>query len=163
MLTANAGTGIGGRIDIVAKVFLADPASIIDASSQAGGIDGVVNVEAAVSNLSEIVTPLPPGFASAASLLRDRCAAQLQEGTVSSLVARGRASVPATPEGLLPSRFYQLDQASAFPSETEWQPEKTTAPQHGMLAAAPLKGPQSINKPFPVHDPMALKCEWAHP
>jgi large exoprotein involved in heme utilization and adhesion len=162
-LTANAGPGMGGRIDIVTEAFLADPASVVEASSQAGGINGVVNVEAAVSNLSEIGTTLPPDFASAAELLRDRCAAQLQEGTVSSLVARGRASVPATPEGLLPSRLYQSSPTFTFSPELERQPGKTDAPQQGMLAALPLGRPQIINGPFPAHAPVALKCNWTTP
>ena len=46
-------------------------------------------------------------FAPAAELLRDLCAAQLHEGNVSSLVARGRVGMPASPEGILPSRLYQ--------------------------------------------------------
>jgi large exoprotein involved in heme utilization and adhesion len=157
-LTANAGAGTGGRIDIVTEVFLADPASVIDASSQAGGVDGVVNVEAIVSNLSEIVKPLSSDFAQAAELLRDRCAVQLQEGTVSSLVARGPASVPASPEGIQPSRLYQPSPTSALPQKSERQPGKTDAPQQGMLAVAPLSWPQIINDPFPAHAPVALKC-----
>ena len=157
-LTANAGSGTGGRIDIITEAFLADPASVIDASSQAGGIDGVVNVEAVVSNLSEIVTTLSPDFAQAAELLRNRCAAQLQEGTVSSLVARGHASVPATPEGLLPSRLYQLSPISALPYKSEQQPAETAAPHQEMLAVDPLRRPQIINRSFPAHVPVALKC-----
>jgi filamentous hemagglutinin family protein len=162
-LTANAGPGMGGRIDIVTEVFLADPASVVDASSQAGGVDGVVNVEAVVSNLSGIVKPLSSDFASAAELLRDQCAAQLQKGTVSSLVARGPASVPASPEGIQPSRLYQPSLTSTLPHKSERQPGKTDAPQQGMLAVAPSSWPQIINDPFPAHAPVALKCEWTKP
>ena len=109
MLTANARAGMGGRIDIVTEAFLADPDSVIDASSKEGGINGVVNVETVVSNLSEIVTPLPPDFASAASLLRDQCAARLREGQLSSLVISGREGMPAKPGGVLPSPMFSAD------------------------------------------------------
>jgi large exoprotein involved in heme utilization and adhesion len=115
-ITANAQEGKGGRIDIVAEAFLADPASVVDASSQEGGIDGEVNIEAVKTNLSEIVTPLSPRFAQTAALLSDPCASRLQQGIVSSFVARGRASVPATPDGLLPSRLYSR---AIDPTESE--------------------------------------------
>ena len=62
-ITANARAGQGGRIDIAAEVFLADPDSVVDASSQVG-IDGEVNIEAVVSNLSEVVKPLSQRLAS---------------------------------------------------------------------------------------------------
>ena len=111
-----------------------------------------------MNNLSRLVTPLPPDFASAASLLRDRYAAQLQEGVVSSLIARGRTSVSATPEGILPSRLYQLDQALTAPPETERQSGKADAPQQGMLVEASLGKSQIVSTPFPAHAPVALKC-----
>ncbi len=57
-ITARAQEGQGGRIDIVTKALLADPTSSVDASSQEGGIDGAVNVEAVVANLHEVVRPL---------------------------------------------------------------------------------------------------------
>jgi large exoprotein involved in heme utilization and adhesion len=105
-ITANAQEGKGGRIDIVAEAVLADPASEIDASSQEGGIDGEVKIEAVRTNLSEIVTPLSPRFDQTAALLSDPCVPRLQRGIVSSFVIRERASVPATPDGLLPSRLH---------------------------------------------------------
>ena len=104
-ITANAEQGKGGRIDIVAETFLADPDSLVDASSQEGGIDGEVNVEAVVTNLSEVVRPLSQRLASGSPLLRDRCAVRLHEGLVSSLVERDRAGIPSSPDGLLPSRL----------------------------------------------------------
>jgi hypothetical protein len=51
-----------------------------------------------------------------AALLRDRCAARLREGAVSSLVERGRDGVPATPEGVLPSRLYRRIPGMAKPT-----------------------------------------------
>jgi large exoprotein involved in heme utilization and adhesion len=104
-IRADAFGGPGGNVRIVAEVFLADPASVVSASS-ALGIAGTVDIRAPVTNLSGLVTPLPPEFAQVAALLRDRCAARLREGAVSSLVERGRDNVPANPDGVLPSRLY---------------------------------------------------------
>ncbi len=102
---ADALGGPGGNVRIVGEVFLADPESRVSASS-ALGITGTVDIQAPVTNLSGLVAPLPPDFASATALLRDRCAARLREGAVSSFVERGRDGVPATPDGVLPSRLY---------------------------------------------------------
>jgi large exoprotein involved in heme utilization and adhesion len=103
-ITANANEGQGGRIQLTAGVFLADPASSVTASSERG-IDGEVNIQAPVSNLSGALRPLPPDFATATALFRDRCVARRREGTISTLVERGRDGVPAAPHGALPSRF----------------------------------------------------------
>jgi hypothetical protein len=116
-ITASAQAGQGGRIDIVAEVFLADPDSVIDASSQLG-IDGEVNIEAVVSNLSEVVEPLSPRLASETALLRDLCATRLQQGLVSSFVERGRAGIPSAPDGLLPSRLDMSDAETAGSGES---------------------------------------------
>jgi filamentous hemagglutinin family protein len=104
-VTAKAQKGQGGRIDILTDAFLADPASSLDASSQEGGIDGEVNVEAVVSNLSEVVRPLSQRLAPDTPLLRDRCAARLHQGLVSSFVERERSGIASSPEGLLPARL----------------------------------------------------------
>jgi large exoprotein involved in heme utilization and adhesion len=116
-ITANAQAGHGGRIDIVAEVFLADPDSVVDASSQAG-IDGEVNIEAVVSNLSDVVRPLSQDLASETPLLRDRCAARLHQGLISSFVERERAGIPSSPDGLLPSRFDMSDAEIAWSGES---------------------------------------------
>jgi filamentous hemagglutinin family protein len=100
-IRANAFAGRGGNIQITAEVVLADPASQVSASSMLG-IDGQVDIQAPVTDLSGVFSPLPSGFAPATALLRDRCAARLQEGTVSSLVKRGRDGMPAAPGGVLP-------------------------------------------------------------
>jgi large exoprotein involved in heme utilization and adhesion len=102
-IVANATQGQGGNIHIQAQqAFLADPTSLVDASSELG-IDGQVDIQAPVKSISGVVAPLPQAFASAAALLRSPCAARLHEGTVSTLVERGRDGVPATPDGVLPS------------------------------------------------------------
>lgn len=124
---ADAFGGPGGNVRLVADVFLADPASQVSASS-ALNLPGTVDIQAAVTDLSELVAPLTPDFARATELLRDRCAARLHEGTVSSFVVRGPASVPATYyDGLLPSRLYEPQ--SALPAGQPPQP--TTGSSQG--------------------------------
>ena len=110
----------------MSEVFLADPDSVVDASSQVG-IDGEVNIEAVVSNLSEVVEPLSQRLASEILLLRDRCAARLHQGLVSSFVERERAGIPSAPDGLLPSR---LDVSDA---EVAWSGESRS---HGIAMAS---------------------------
>ena len=97
-----------GNVRIVAGVFMADPESQVSASS-ALGINGVVNIQAPVTNVSGAVAPLPKEFAPLAELLRDRCAGRLREGRVSRLVLGGRDGVPSEPGSLLPSPLIQTD------------------------------------------------------
>jgi large exoprotein involved in heme utilization and adhesion len=111
-IIANAREGQGGRIQLTAGVFLADPASRVTASSELG-IDGQVNIQAPIANLSGALRPLSPDFAVAAALFRDRCTARRREGTVSTLVERGRDGVPAAPQGALPSRLPRAASHSA--------------------------------------------------
>lgn len=102
-IVANAFEGKGGNINLVAQVLLADPQSLIDASS-ALGIDGTVDIQAPVNNVSGMLTPLPADFTSASALLRERCMARIREGKYSSLVVGGRDGVPFEPGNLLPSK-----------------------------------------------------------
>lgn len=111
-LTANAFGGPGGNITIRAGVFLADPGSRVTASS-ARNVPGEINIQAPITALSGLVAPLPQTFGAAGALLRDQCAARLREGTVSSLVERGRDGVPATPDGVLPGRLSPAVSADA--------------------------------------------------
>ncbi len=105
LITANAQAGQGGRIDIVAQAVITEPETVFDASAQAGGIDGEVNVEAIVTNLSGVVRPLSQRLASERLLLRNDCAARLHQGVVSSFVERERAGISSAPDDLLPSRL----------------------------------------------------------
>ncbi len=104
-IIANAFQGQGGNIDMVAGVFLVDPSSVIDASS-ALGINGSVNIEAPVTNLSGTLAPLPQGFLQVAALLAQHCAARMG-GTYSTFVVAGREGLPLEPGGLLPSPLYE--------------------------------------------------------
>jgi len=104
-IIANAYEGKGGNIRISADTFLADPDSVVSASS-ALGIHGTVDIRAPVINLSGILAPLPKGFLSAAELLREPCEARLKGGKYSSFVISGRDGLPIQPHGLLPSPVY---------------------------------------------------------
>jgi large exoprotein involved in heme utilization and adhesion len=101
-IIANAFGGRGGNIQITADAFLADPTSLVSASS-ALGIQGTVNIQALVTSLSGTLAPLPQAFVSAAALLPARCAARAQGGRYSSLVLGGRGGLPPDPTGVLPS------------------------------------------------------------
>ena len=104
-IIANAFEGMGGNIDITADVFLADPNSIVDASS-ALGIDGQVNIRAPVKEITGTFAPLPKDFLSALALLREPCMARIQGGKYSSFVVGGRDGLPLEPGGLLPSPIF---------------------------------------------------------
>jgi len=98
---AQAVQGQGGNINIIAGTFLADPTSVVSASSQFG-LSGTVNVQSPVSNLSNTLATLPQRPLQAQQLLTQRCAAQAQ-GRLSSLVVTGRDALPAEPGGWLMS------------------------------------------------------------
>ncbi len=104
-VTANAYEGAGGNIRIVADVFLADPGSVVDASS-ALGIDGRVDIQAPIKNISGAIAPLRENFLNAAALLREPCAARIREGKYNSLVIGGRDGLPLEPGGPLPSPLF---------------------------------------------------------
>ena len=81
-----------------------DPASTVEASSETN-IAGTIAIRAPIANLSGIVAPLPQTLAAAEGLLRNRCLARLREGTVSTLVVRGRVGVSTAPDGVLPGQL----------------------------------------------------------
>ena len=100
---AQAVEGQGGNINIIAGTFLADPTSVISASSQFG-LSGAVNIQSPVSSLSGSLATLPQQPFHARQLLRQRCAAQ-SGGQLSSLVIAGRDALPAEPGGWLLSQL----------------------------------------------------------
>lgn len=104
-IVANAFQGTGGNITIVANVFLVDPRTVVDASSQLG-ISGTIDIQAPTNNISGIVTPLSSDFVSAAGLLKERCIARIREGKYSSFVVGGRDGLPIEPGRLQPSVLY---------------------------------------------------------
>jgi large exoprotein involved in heme utilization and adhesion len=101
-IVAQAFAGTGGNISITAGVFLADPSSVVDASSEKG-ISGTVNIESPVQNVGGRLTPLSQPFSSAAALLAQRCAARAADGKFSTFVVAGREGLPAEPGGFVAS------------------------------------------------------------
>jgi len=105
-IIANAYEGQGGNIQIVANVFLADPYSLVDASS-ALGIDGIVDIRAPITEISGTLVPLGEDFISAFGLLREPCMARIRGGKYSSFIVSRRDGLPMEPGGLLPSPMPQ--------------------------------------------------------
>lgn len=104
-IIANAYEGTGGNITIIADLFLQDPWSTVSASS-ALGIDGTVDIQAPISNISGVIAPLASTYSSATDLLRERCIARIREGKYSSFIVGGRDGLPAEPGSLMPSISY---------------------------------------------------------
>lgn len=125
-IIANAFGGPGGNITIVAGQLLADPATVISASS-ALGIDGSVNIDAPDTDVSAGLAVLPASFLDAASLLRAGCSGA--RAGLSSLVEVGRGGLPPDPDGYLPS----LDLGRATMA--------TAAAPGGLSVAGPAVGP----------------------
>jgi filamentous hemagglutinin family protein len=101
-IIANAYEGQGGNIQIFSNVFLADPSSVVDASS-ALGIDGIVDIRAPITEISSTLVPLGQDFVSALELLREPCIARIRGGKYSTFIVHGRDGLPVEPGSLLPS------------------------------------------------------------
>ena len=101
-IIANAFEGQGGNIQIVSNVFLADPFSIVDASSMLG-INGTVDIRAPITEISGTLVPLGKDFISAFELLREPCMARIRGGKYSSFIVSGREGLPLEPGRLLSS------------------------------------------------------------
>lgn len=110
-IIAHAIQGQGGNITIVAGTFLQDASSIIDASSQFG-LSGSVTIQSPLSNLSQVLAPMPQAPLAVGALLRSTCAARVAEGEMSSFVERGRDGLPTEPGGWLGGPFHA---AAALP------------------------------------------------
>jgi hypothetical protein len=133
-ISATAVAGRGGTIGIGAQVFLADPASVVSASS-AMGIQGMVDIRAPVTTLSGALAPLPQAFVNVAVLLPARCAARLSGGQTSSLVVGGRDGLPLEPGSLLPSPLVLEERLAADPAMRGAPHQQTSAAKFALLAA----------------------------
>jgi filamentous hemagglutinin family protein len=109
-IIANAFGGPGGNINIVAGLFLIDPTSVISASSTLG-LDGIINVDSPVADVTSGVTELPADELDASTLVQAPCTARAT-GT-SSLTSAGRSGIPAGPDGYLPSPGLALETGAA--------------------------------------------------
>jgi large exoprotein involved in heme utilization and adhesion len=124
-ITADAFGGPGGNVRIVTQGFVADTTSRVSASS-AQSVNGIVDIQA-LTTFNGTVAPLPQDFTPAGALLWERCAERLREGTVSSFVVRGRASLPVIYDSILPSRLYEPQQPQTSAPGLGRPPQKTTA------------------------------------
>jgi large exoprotein involved in heme utilization and adhesion len=115
-IIAQAVQGAGGNITITTPLFLADPSSLVSASSQLG-LNGTVTIQSPTSNLSESLGTLPSEPNQAHSLLTQRCAA-LANGQTSSFVIAGREQLPSDPGSWLtsPLAFTALGESHAVAS-----------------------------------------------
>ena len=151
-ILSDALQGRGGDITITASVFLADPSSLVQARALDSevGIDGQVDIRTPVTNLSNISAPLTSDFARTA-VLSDPCVARLQRERGSSFAVRERASVPASPDDIFPSRLYETQPPPAAPAETEAQPDTAPARRRqghrGERRADPTAQAQGIHRP----------------
>lgn len=107
-ILAQAFAGTGGNITIISNVFLADPNSLVDASSQLG-ISGQINIQSPVQNVGEQLTPLSQQFSSAAALLAQQCAARAVDGKFSTFLVAGREGLPVEPGGFLASPSWRAE------------------------------------------------------
>ena len=101
-LVAQANAGAGGAINVIAGVFIADPSTLVSASSQSGP-QGTVNIQSPVQNVSGELVVLSQDVSSAAALLGQQCAARVADGKFSTFVVAVREGLPVEPGGFLPS------------------------------------------------------------
>jgi filamentous hemagglutinin family protein len=137
-ILATAVEGRGGTIGIGTDVLLADPTSLISASSTLG-ISGTVDIQAPVTALSGTLAPLPQAVVQVATLLPARCAARFREGTTSSLALGGRGGLPPEPGGVLPSPLV-LDERLAADLAPAGAPQRQQSAARFALLAAHEQG-----------------------
>ena len=102
-ILAQAFAGAGGAITITAaSAYIADPLSIVNASSTLG-ISGTVNIQSPLQNVGGELTALTQEFSSAAALLAQQCAARAADGKFSTFVVAAREGLPMEPGGFLAS------------------------------------------------------------
>ncbi|MBI5830086.1 MAG: filamentous hemagglutinin N-terminal domain-containing protein [Chloroflexi bacterium] len=146
-IIAQAVGGNGGNINITAGTFLADPLSLVDASSQLG-VSGQVSIQAPVSNLSGKVSALPSHMVEIVSLMQSSCLAHMRGGQISSLIQRGRDEAPAGPDqpaGL--PLFASVGELSAV----SYQP---SAPEGSSLITDHASRVPALSLPLPSLSPL---------
>jgi filamentous hemagglutinin family protein len=101
-IQANAVAGDGGNILIVTDLYLTDPDSVVEASSQLG-IDGEIRVDAPDVDVGSAVA-LPGGLIAADALRRDVCGTSGPGAAAgSSFVVLGRGALPPDTGGPVPA------------------------------------------------------------
>ncbi|MEO8137291.1 MAG: filamentous hemagglutinin N-terminal domain-containing protein, partial [Betaproteobacteria bacterium] len=135
---ANAFGGPGGNIHIVAGQLIADPTTVISASS-ALGIDGAVNIDAPDTDVSAGLAILPAAYLDASSLLRAGCSAA--RAGLSSLVEVGRGGLPPDPDGYLPSMDLGGLAGGTTVASSRSQPPLEETPGRSQVSSHPHGGP----------------------
>ncbi len=123
-LVAQANAGAGGAINVIAGVFIADPNSLVSASSESGP-QGTVNIQSPVQNVGGELAALSDEFASAAALLAQQCAARVADGKFSTFVVAAREGLPVEPGGFLASPSLSSELVG---STLSWQRSATQFP-----------------------------------
>ena len=127
---AQAFAGAGGAITITAtSAFIADPASIVNASSTKG-ISGTVNIQSPLQNVGSELTALTQEFSSATALLAQQCAARVADGKFSTFVVSAREGLPVEPGGFLASPSWVTGMVSGTISAAEMVPDTLSLPKY---------------------------------
>jgi large exoprotein involved in heme utilization and adhesion len=116
-VSAEAGTGHGGRIQIAADNFIQFPGSVVSADSGVPELSGTVEIHSPDVNLAGTLAELPSSFLDAASLMRERCAARRSGERSGTFTVRGPGGIPAEPDGWLPAPLLPESVATAAAPE----------------------------------------------
>ena len=98
-IVATANDGNGGNIRVAARDLVASQDGVIDATSQGGGISGIVQVTGPDADLAGQVTPLSTKYFDASKLLSTPCAAR--RARTGSFVVQTREAAGAPPDAPL--------------------------------------------------------------
>ncbi len=146
-IQSNAFGGSGGDITVQASgIFLADATTCsnltcMNASSELS-VDGTIDVQSPVTNLSAELTSLPEGFGSSGILMQG-CAERWRSRTPGQFVTPGRDGLPAHPGRLRPSFMrHGLQQQDAATSHSKLQ--KANIDPDGLLQSSQAPLPMSI-------------------
>lgn len=95
-IIARAARGQGGNINIVSDFYL-NFDSLVDASSQQGGISGSVQIAAPKVDVNSSLTTLNANYLDASSLMRESCAARAGRAAANSFTGTGRGGLAQAP------------------------------------------------------------------
>ncbi|MBI1774922.1 MAG: filamentous hemagglutinin N-terminal domain-containing protein [Proteobacteria bacterium] len=131
-IRANAVGGNGGNLRLASDVFLADPSSLLSASSTLG-ISGTIVVSAPHVDVTSAIAIKAPDFFDAASLISEGCSGR-SGSPRSSLIVSGRGGLPADAETSL-SAFYRGHEATSAAGQATGRngmiAEVSTSPPNG--------------------------------
>lgn len=103
VISANSKAGTGGQVNIQAdKAILLEAGFFPTATGRISGLEGQINIQSPIQQLSGAIAPLPQAFVVATNLYGQRCASQ-KGGQFSSFVQGSRDGVPPQPGDLIPS------------------------------------------------------------